>query len=225
MRNISLLHLAAVTGNTEVASYLIRQGADISVRTSFGVNALEEAYSLWIYTWNDTVWGREYKFDHANFLDFIRLLMLHGMETDSIQKHYLEHPDVYEALFVHTCQESRISASGFPGDSVALGDFFKDHFVRSSWKLTRYDVLDSRASTLCTIVVTFAGTLASDHSYVKIPLVFLDNVLYVAGNEIKDIRYPILRNRHRLHTWEILDFWKSLGLDVAYDKDEEDAAR
>ncbi len=225
MRNISLLHLAAVTGNTEVASYLIRQGADISVRTSFGVNALEEAYSLWIYTWNDTVWGREYKFDHANFLDFIRLLMLHGMEADSIQKHYLEHPDVYEALFVRTCQESRISASGFPKDSVALGDFFKEHFVRASWELTRYDVLDSRASTLCTIVVTFAGTLASDHSHVKIPLVFLDNVLYVAGNEIKDIRYPILRNRHRLHTWEILDFWRSLGLDVEYDKDEEDSER
>ena len=81
------------------------------------------------------------------------------------------------------------------------------------------------SSTLFSLVVCFDGKIASVHSYLIFPLVFLDNVLYVAGNEIKDIRYPILRNRHRLHTWEILDFWKSLGLDVEYDKDEEDAAR
>lgn len=223
LANISLLHLAAVTGNTEVASYLIRQGADINQTLSSGVTALEIAWALWVYTWNESVWGEDYRFELASFLDFIRLLTLHGMSTQPVIRHCREHRDVYEQLFVHHCQYFLLP--GPDGETITLRDFLETHFVRTSWKLARFDVLDTRASQLCTIVVNFEGTLIRDNARIRIPMLFLDNVLYIAGNEIKDMRYPVTRNGVRLRHSQIISFWKSLGLDVASDMDEEENAQ
>ena len=215
--NIGLLHLAAVTGNTEVAAYLIRQGADISQTLSSGVNALEIAWALWIYTWNESVWGEDYRFELASFLDFIRLLTLHGMSTEPVTRHYEEHKALYEQLFVQYCQHFQLP--GADGETSTLRDFLESRFVRTSWKLARFDVLNTKASQLCTIVVNFEGTLVRDNARIRIPMLFLDNVLYIAGNEIKDMRYPVTRNGMRLRHSQILSFWKSLGLDVASDMD------
>lgn len=219
LEGITLLHLAAVTGNTEVASYLIRQGADLEARTSSGTSAIDIAWSLWIYTWNESVWGEDYSFELASFLDFIRLLVLHGVETKDIRRHYLDNRQLYENVFVANCQLSPMA--GADGETITLGDFLERHFTRTSWKLSRYDVLDMKAPYMCTIVVNFEGVQTRDHARVRIPMVFMDNMLQIAGNRVKDARWPIVRNGERLRTSQILQFWKNLGLEVEYEDDRE----
>lgn len=217
LSGIGLLHLAAVTGNTEVASYLIRQGADISQRLSSGVNALEIAWALWVYTWNEAVWNSDYRFELASFLDFIRLLMLHGLGTDSIESHYRANRELYEKIFVSNCQLFLLPNPNGEG-SITLKDFLEAHFTRTHWSLARFDVLNTKASQLCTIVVNFEGNLIRDGARIRIPMVFLDNVLFIAGNEFKDVRFPVTRNGERLRLAQTLNFWKSLGLDVSGDE-------
>ena len=215
LEGITLLHLAAVTGNTEVASYLIRQGVDLAARTSGGASALDIAWSLWIYTWNESVWAEDYSFELVGFLEFIRLLVLHGVRTEEIQRHYFDNRQLYEDIFVANCQFS--SMTDEDGGSITFKEFLERHFARTSWKLVRYDVLDMKAPRMCTIVVNFEGVQTSDNARVRIPMVFMDNMLQIAGNEVKDARWPIVRNGVRLSPAQILLFWKGLGLQVEYE--------
>lgn len=67
-------------------------------------------------------------------------------------------------------------------------------------------------------MVNFEGNLIRDGARIRIPMVFLDNVLFIAGNEFKDMRFPVTRNGERLRLAQTLNFWKSLGLDVSGDE-------
>lgn len=214
LKDITLLHLAAVTGNTEVASFLIRSGADIGARTSTGVTAMEIAYALWMYTWNDNVWGREYKFERPAFLDFLRLMLLHGQSPQEIVRDYANRPSVYEDIFVHYCQEYTLTKKSKTKAGLTLEEFFGQHFSDMSWQLKKFDVLNTDASHLCTIVVEFSGVLNADRSRVRIPLAYLDNMFYIAGSQMKDLRYSMYRNGRRVTPPAAQRFWESLGLSV-----------
>ncbi|MDO5538185.1 MAG: hypothetical protein Q4F72_11745, partial [Desulfovibrionaceae bacterium] len=214
VRDISLLHLAAVSGNTEVAAHLIRSGADLGARTSTGATPLEIAYALWIYTWDDEVWDRDYRFENPRFLDFMRLMLLHGQSPQEIQRDYAEHPEVYERIFVRHCRDYRLTDAAGSGGEATLEEVFARRFASGAWSLRSFDVLDSRARHLCTIVVEFEGVLREDGARLRIPLVYMDNILLVAGTRMKDMGYPMHRNGRRVSVPAARRFWESLGLAV-----------
>ncbi len=210
---ISLLHLAAVSGNTEVASCLIRSGVDLGAPTSAGATAMEIAWSLWVYTWSDAVWGADYVLDQPAFLDFIRLLLLHGVSPGDILRDYARRPGVYEAIFVRQCREYRLEPP-VASEAMSLEELFERHFTGGRWSLEHFNVLDDSAAHLCTIVVRYEGVRLSDHSRMSIPLVYLDNMLYIAGSDVKEVRFPTYRNGRRMSLSAVGRFWESLGLDV-----------
>lgn len=245
VEGVGLLHLAAVTGNTEVASWLLRQGLAPDRPTGTGATPLDIAYALWVYTWNERVWGDDFRFDLADFLDFLRLLLLHGADPEPVRRHRYEHPEVYESIFVLNCQEFRMpdpekkggaagplaldplspesreqdgtsEGAGTDG-TVSMREFLERHFTRTNWKLSRYDVLELKGRNLCTVVVDFEGTLKKDLSRVRIPMVFMDNVLVIAGDPAKDRRFPVWRDGERLGVSRTRAFWKMLGVDVGDD--------
>lgn len=216
LRNVSLLHLAALVGNTDTARYLLEEGVDPDAKIDNGMTPLLVAYNSWIRIWNPmhvatnafTTLSR-----NTNYPGFIYALLDGGASYQPLEDLIEERRDNMERYVVGLAENFDVPMKG--GGFTALGDLLESICTNTAWGLVDLELFPKDSPHYCRMVVVFLGKLKSDGSSLAIPFAFLDDRFVLPGDLSLANDLNIWHEGTTFTRRDNLEFLDSLGVDLA----------
>ena len=216
MRDVTLLHLAALVGNTDTARYLLEEGADPNAKMDYGMTPILVAYNSWIRTWNPmhvstkaiTTLSR-----NTNYPGFIYALLDAGASSQPLDDLLEERRDTMERYVVGLAENFDVPMKG--GGFMRLGKLLESICTNTAWGLVDFELFPKDSPHYCRMVVVFVGKLKSDGSSLAIPFAFLDDRFVVPGDLSLADDLSIWHEGATFSRLENLEFLDSLGVDLA----------
>ncbi len=216
LERVSLLHLAAVSGNTDVARYLLESGVPVNEAMSSGGTAMTVAYCAWLRSWNPMLIAPEafslVKRD-TNYPGFIYFLLDMGANADPMEDLIEAKRDAIERYVVSLTSAYHVRMRD--GSERRLGDVLEQACTRTAWGLIDYQVFGRRSVNYCRMTVVFFGRLKATGESVRIPFVFLDDKFLFPGDPEESQQFTILKNGVPMPYAQLPGFWGGLGVDPA----------
>lgn len=214
--DVSLLHFAALVGNTETGRYLLDQGVSPNAVMGNGGTPLTVAYSSWLRSWNPmrvsqvavTSLSRK-----TNYPGFIYGLYDAGANPEPLEKTIERGKDTMERYVIGLVSEFMVPTTD--GGFVKLGDLLDARSTNTAWGLMDMHLFEQTAPHYCQMTLLFLGRLKSDGSPFCIPFAFLDDRFVMPGDKAAIQRPNIWYNGRTCTPEESLRFMEGLGVNCS----------
>ena len=215
LQDVTLLHLAALTGNTDVARFLFAQGLSPNAVMSNGATPMNVALSAWLRAWNPMRMAvnvfRTISRD-TNYPGFIYDLLDRGGEPvpDELME---QHRDTMERYLVNLACDFHVPTKhqGF----ISLSELLEQSCTNTAWGLIEFQFFNQNSRYYCQLVLVFLGRLKEGNTSLAIPFVFLDDRFVLPGDRSTGLQFTIWNNGTTLTREESLRFMEKLGLDLS----------
>ncbi len=215
LQDVTLLHLAALTGNTDVARALLAQGLSPNAVMSNGATPMNVALSAWLRSWNPmrmAVHVFKTMSRNTNYPGFIYDLLDRGGEPvpDELME---QHRDTMERYLVNLACDFHVPTKnqGF----LSLSELLEQSCTNTAWGLIEFQFFNQNSRYYCQLVLVFLGRLKEDQTSLAIPFVFLDDRFILPGDRTTGMQFTIWHNGTSLTREESLRFMEKLGLDLS----------
>ena len=219
LNEVTLLHLAALVGNTDTARYLLEEGADPNAKTDYGMTPILVAYNSWIRTWNPmhvSTKAIATLSRNTNYPGFIYALLDAGASSQPLDDLLEERRDTLERYVVGLAENFDVPMKG--GGFMRLGKLLESICTNTAWGLVDLKLFPKDSPHYCRMVVVFLGKLKSDGSSLAVPFAFLDDRFVVPGDLSLADKLSIWHEGSAFSRLENLEFLDSLGVDLSNDE-------
>ncbi len=214
VENVSLLHCAALVGNTSTARYLLNAGVNPAAVMSNGMPPVLVAFCSWLRTWNPmhvTPMAIRTISRDCNYPGFIYALFDHGVQYSQLEDFLEEKRDVLERYAIMLTQNFMVPMKD--GSMMHLEDLLEGLCTNTAWSLLDQHLFVQEYENYCNMRVLFIGRLKSDGTSICIPFAFVDDRFVVPGDTGNE-HVRIWHNGETLTRSDSLRFLDSIGIDL-----------
>ena len=160
VENVSLLHCAALVGNTSTARYLLNAGVNPAAVMSNGMPPVLVAFCSWLRTWNPmhvTPMAIRTISRDCNYPGFIYALFDHGVQYSQLEDFLEEKRDVLERYAIMLTQNFMVPMKD--GSMMHLEDLLEGLCTNTAWSLLDQHLFVQEYENYCNMRVLFIGRL------------------------------------------------------------------
>lgn len=214
LQGVTLLHFAALVGNTDTARYLLHAKADPNAAMNNGQTPMLVGFSAWLHTWNPmhvTPTAIKHISKTSNYPGFIYTLLDHGARYEQLENLLEKKRDVLERYVVSLAQNFSVPMKD--GSLKTLESLLEGLCTNTAWGLLDQHLFVREYPNYCNIKVIFLGRLKSDGTSICFPFGFVDDRFVMPGDSAaRDV--IIWHNGKTYSSVESLRFLDSMGIDL-----------